>query len=151
MKKVLAILLSFFSLVFSLGPVHAAEPAATEQKPAEPAEKPLEPGWLSLDSSVGAADRWLALNKSAVENALGFSIGGYLDTSYQWGSNHPKNPNFMSGRYFDQNYNEVNWNDFHLVIDKPEKDWGVGFHVSGDFGETGKLLRQATLWGKILA
>ena len=154
MKNVLVILLWFFSLVFSLGPLYAAEPeqkpAAPEQKPAEPAEKPLEPGWLSLDSSVGAADKWIALNKSAVENALGFSIGGYLDASYQWGSNHPKNPNFMSGRYFDQNYNEVNWNDFHLVLDKPEKDWGVGFHLSGDFGETGKLLRQATLWGKQL-
>ena len=96
MKNVLVILLWFFSLVFSLGPLYAAEPeqkpAAPEQKPAEPAEKPLEPGWLSLDSSVGAADKWIALNKSAVENALGFSIGGYLDASYQWGSNHPKNP-----------------------------------------------------------
>jgi hypothetical protein len=154
MKKVLVILLWFFSLVFSLRPVDAAEPeqkpAATEQKPAEPAEKPLAPGWLSLDSSVGAADKWIALNKSAVENALGFSIGGYLDASYQWGSNHPKNPNFMSGRIFDQDYNEVNWNDFHLVLDKPEKDWGVGFHLSGDFGQTGKLLRQSTLWGKVL-
>jgi hypothetical protein len=154
MKNVLVILLWFFSLVFSLGPLYAAEPeqkpAAPEQKPAEPADKPLEPGWLSLDSSVGAADRWIALNKAAVENALGFSIGGYLDASYQWGSNHPKNPAQMSGRYFDQDYNKVDWNDFHLVIDKPEKDWGVGFHVSGDFGLTGKLLRQATLWGKVL-
>ena len=154
MKKVLVILLWFFSLVFSLRPIYAAEPeqkpAAPEQKPAEPAEKPLEPGWLSLDSSVGAADKWIALNKSAVENALGFSIGGYLDSSYQWGSNHPKNPSQMSGRYFDQDYNRVDWNDFHLVLDKPEKDWGVGYHVSGDFGLTGKLLRQATLWGVVL-
>ena len=147
MKRVLLILLSCFALISPLRSIYAAEP---EQKPAEPAEKPLEPGWLSLDSSVGAVDRWIALNKAAVENAVGFSIGGYLDSSYQWGSNHPKNPNFMSGRYFDQNYNEVNWNDFHLVLDKPEKDWGVGIHVSGDFGETGKLLRQATLWGKTL-
>jgi hypothetical protein len=150
MKKVLVILLWFFGLVFTLGPVYAAEPAATEQKPAEPADKPLGPGWLSLDSSVGAADKWIALNKSAVEKALGFSIGGYLDASYQWGSNHPRNPNFMSGRVFDQDYNEVDWNDFHLVLDKPEKDWGVGIHLSGDFGLTGKLLRQGTLWGKTL-
>ena len=147
MKKVLVILLWFAALVFSFGPIQAAEP---EQKPAEPAEKPLEPGWLSLESSVGVADNWIALNKSALENALGFSIGGYLDSSYQWGSNYPGKPNFMSGRYFDQDYNQVNWNDFHLVIDKSEKDWGVGFHVSGDFGETGKLLRQVTLWGKTL-
>ena len=147
MKKALLILLSAFTLVLPLRFTYAAEP---EQKPAEPAEKPLEPGWLSLDSSVGAVDRWIALNKSAVENAVGFSIGGYLDSSYQWGSNYPGKPNFMSGRYFDQNYNQVDWNDFHLVIDKPEKDWGVGIHVSGDFGLTGKLLRQATLWGKSL-
>ena len=36
MIKVLVILLWFFSLVFTLGPVYAAEPAATEQKPADP-------------------------------------------------------------------------------------------------------------------
>ena len=154
MKRGILPLLWLLSMILSLRPAYAAEPeqkpAAPEQKPAEPAEKPLEPGWLSLDSSVGAADRWIALNKSAVENALGFSIGGYLDASYQWGSNHPKNPSQMSGRYFDQDYNRVDWNDFHLVLDKPEKDWGVGYHVSGDFGLTGKLLRQATLWGVVL-
>ena len=125
-------------------------PAQQEQKPAEPEEKPLGPGWLSLDCCVGVADNWIALNKAAVEKVVGFSIGGYLDASYQWGSNHPKNPKSMSGRYFDQDYNTVDWNDFHLVVDKPEKDWGVGFHFSGDFGLTGKLLRQATLWGKTL-
>ena len=146
MKKVLVILLWFFSLVFTLGPVYAAEPAATEQKPAEPADKPLEPGWLSLDSSVGAADGWIAVNKAALEGAIGIGISGYLDTSYTWGSRHPKDPSRISGRYFYGDQNKVNWNDFHIVLDKPEKDWGVGFHVSGDFGRTGELLREATLW-----
>jgi hypothetical protein len=140
MKKGLVVLLLVLATyVTQIRAVQAAEE-----------EKPLAPGWLSLDSSVGVADKWIALNKSAAEKALGINIGGYLDASYQWGSNHPRNPNFMSGRIFDQDYNEVNWNDFHLVLDKPEKDWGVGFHLSGDFGETGKLLRQATLWGKVL-
>jgi hypothetical protein len=138
MKKGLVVLLLVLATyVTQIRAVQAAEE-----------EKPLAPGWLSLDSSVGVADKWIALNKSAAEKALGINIGGYLDASYQWGSNHPRNPNFMSGRIFDQDYNEVNWNDFHLVLDKPEKDWGVGFHLSGDFGQTGKLLRQATLWGK---
>jgi Putative beta-barrel porin-2, OmpL-like. bbp2 len=114
-------------------------------------EKPLAPGWLSLDSSVGLMDKGIADGKGRLEKALGLSIGGYLDSSYQWGSNHPKNPNFMSGRYFDQDHNEIDFNDFHIFIDKPEKDWGVGFHIGGDFGETGKLLRQATLWGKNLS
>jgi hypothetical protein len=140
MKKGLVVLLLVLATyVTQIRAVQAAEE-----------EKPLAPGWLSLDSSVGVADKWIALNKSAAEKALGINIGGYLDASYQWGSNHPRNPNFMSGRIFDQDYNEVDWNDFHLVLDKPEKDWGVGFHLSGDFGETGKLLRQATLWGKVL-
>ena len=74
-----------FSLFFLLSTVYAAEPeqkpAAPEQKPAEPAEKPLEPGWLSLYSSVGVADSWIALNKSAVENALGFSISESVVTA----------------------------------------------------------------------
>jgi hypothetical protein len=150
MKKLLVILLVFLSLVFSLRPVYAAEPeqkpVAPEQKPAEPAEKPLEPGWLSLDSSVGAADRWIALNKSAVEGALGIGIAGYLDTSYTWSSRHPKNPSRISGRYFYGDQNKVDFNDFHIAVDKPEKDWGVGFHLSADFGRTGELLGEATLW-----
>jgi Putative beta-barrel porin-2, OmpL-like. bbp2 len=113
------------------------------------AEKPLEPGWLSLDSSVGAMDRWIALNKSSVESAfLGIGISGYLDTSFTWSSNHPKDPKNISGRYFDKDYKKVVFNDFHLALDKPEKDWGVGFRLSGDFGRTGELLREATLWGK---
>ena len=53
----------------------------------------------------------------------------------------------MSGRYFDQDYNKVNWNDFHLVLDKPEKDWGVGFHVSGDFGRNRKVAEASDLVG----
>ena len=60
-------------------------------------------------------------------------------------------PSRISGRYFYGDQNKVNWNDFHIVLDKPEKDWGVGFHVSGDFGRTGELLREATLWSVNLA
>ncbi len=87
MKKVWVILLLSFSLVFWLRPIYAAEPeqkpAAPEEKPAEPAEKPLGPGWMSLDSSVGVVDNWIALNKSAVENAIGISISGFLDGELQ--------------------------------------------------------------------
>jgi len=154
MKKVLVILLWFFSLVFSFRPVYAAEPeqkpAAPEQKPAEPADKPLEPGWLSLDSSVGAADKWIALNKSSIESALGIGISGFLDTAYNWSSNHPHNPANISGRIFNKDYNQIQFNNFNLTLDKPEKDWGVGLHLSGMFGREGALLRESTLWGKTL-
>lgn len=111
-------------------------------------EKPLAPGWLSLDSIVGPLDNGIANGKGALEKALGIGISGYFDTSYTWSSNHPKNPSSISGRYFDKDYNKVEFNDFHIVLDKPEKDWGVGFHFSGDFGRTGELLREATLWRK---
>lgn len=112
--------------------------------------KPLGPGWLSLDSTVGVVDNGIANGKSVVEKALGISIGGYLDTAYQWSSNHPGKPASISGRYFDKDNNKIVFNDFHLVLDKPEKDWGVGFHISGDFGRTGELLREATFWGRRL-
>jgi putative OmpL-like beta-barrel porin-2 len=111
-------------------------------------DKPLGPGWLSLDSSVGLLDNKIAGGKGALEKALGISMGGFLDTSYTWSSNHPRRPNDISGRYFDKDNNTVVFNDFHLFIEKPEKDWGVGFRLSGDFGRTGELLREATLWGK---
>lgn len=111
-------------------------------------DKPLGPGWLSLDGSVGLLDGKIAEGKGAVEKSLGITMGGFLDTSYTWSSNHPKRPGDISGRYFDKDNNEVVFNYFHLFIEKPEKDWGVGFRISGDFGRSGELLREATLWGK---
>ncbi len=116
----------------------------------EAADKPLAPGWLSLDGSVGLLDNTIANGKGRLQDALGIGIAGYLDTSYTWSSNHPKNPRNISLRYFDKDNNKIVFNDFHIALDKPEKDWGVGFHISGDFGRTGELLREATLWGKAL-
>jgi hypothetical protein len=110
-------------------------------------EKPLAPGWLSLDGIVGPLDKSIASGKGALEGALGVTLGGFLDTSYTWSSNHPRRPSNISGRYFDKDHDKIVFNNFHLFVEKPEKDWGVGFRVSGDFGRTGELLREATLWG----
>jgi len=118
---------------------------------AEEEEKPLGPGWLSLDSTVGVVDNAIANGKSNISKSLfGINFGGYLDTAYQWSSNWPSSPSNISGHYFDKDQNKIDFNDFHFFIDKPEKDWGVGFHVSGDFGRTGELLREATFWHKNL-
>lgn len=111
-------------------------------------DKPLAPGWLSLDSSVGALDKGIATGKGALEKALGISISGFLDTSYTWSSNHPRSPSAISGRYFDKDHNKIVFNDFNITLEKPEKDWGVGFKIVGDFGRTAELLREATLWNK---
>jgi hypothetical protein len=139
-------------LLLILSPAYAQQdqkPPEPEQKPAEPAEKPLGPGWLSLDGSVGVVDQYIADGKTALQNALfGINIAGFFDVGYNWSSNHPKSPGDISGRYFDKDYNSLVFNDFHIALDKPEKDWGVGFHLSGDFGRMGELLREATLWGK---
>ena len=113
-------------------------------------DKPLGPGWLSLDNSVGVLDKRIADGKSNLEGSLGIGISGFLDTSYQWSSNHPKDPRNITGRYFDKDYNKLVFNNFHVAVEKPEKDWGVGFRLSGDFGRTGELLREATLWGMSL-
>jgi hypothetical protein len=113
-------------------------------------EKPLAPGWLSLDGIVGPLDKSIASGKGALESALSVSIGGFLDTSYTWSSNHPRRPSNISGRYFDKDHDKIVFNYFHLFVEKPEKDWGVGFRVSGDFGRGGELLREATLWGNRL-
>ncbi|HET9296189.1 MAG TPA: outer membrane beta-barrel protein [Candidatus Binatia bacterium] len=131
-----------------LGLVFTAAIAAFELPAAQTQDKPLSPGWLSLDNSVGLLDKNIADGKSAIEGALGIGISGFLDTSYQWSSNHPKNPRNISGRYFDKDYNKLVFNYFHAAVEKPEKDWGVGFRLSGDFGRGGELLREATLWGK---
>jgi Putative beta-barrel porin-2, OmpL-like. bbp2 len=152
-KRVMVLVLVLATCVLSVPRSRTADaqtPPAAEQKPAEPAEKPLGPGWLSLDCCVGPLDNAIANGKGALEKALGIGISGYLDTGYTWSSNHPGSPANISGRYFDKDYNKIEFNDFHIAIDKPEKDWGVGFHLSGDFGRTGELLREATLWGKTL-
>ncbi len=111
-------------------------------------DKPLAPGWLSLDSSVGVLDGAIGSGKGALEKALGITTGAYLDASYTWSSNHPRAPQNISGRYFDLDHNKVVFNNFHLFVEKPEKDWGVGFRVSGDFGRTGELLHETTLWNR---
>jgi hypothetical protein len=130
------------AVFFVLAIVLLNAPAARAQE-----EKPLAPGWLSLDGSVGLIDRSIADAKGSLEKALAISIGGFLDTGYTWSSNHPKDPSNISLRYFDKDYNKIVFNDFHIVVEKPEKDWGIGFKVSGDFGRTGELLREATYWG----
>ena len=113
-------------LILTFRPVYAAESEqkpAPEQKPPEPAEKPLGPGWLSLDSTVGVIDSKIADGKTALQNALfGIGISGYLDTGYTWASTHPHKPANISGRYFDKDYNKIEFNDFHIALDKPEKD-----------------------------
>jgi hypothetical protein len=78
-----------------------------------------------------------------LEKALGIGIAGYLDTGYTWSTSHPGSPANISGRYFDKDYNKIEFNDFHIALDLPEKTYGVGYHVSGDFGRTGELLREA--------
>ena len=117
---------------------------------AEEADKPLGPGWLSLDCCIGPLDKAIGDGKDSLQKALGLNFGGYLDTSYTWSSNHPRSPSDISQRYFDKDHNKIVFNNFHLFVEKPEKDWGVGFRVSGDFGRTGELLREVTLWGKAL-
>src|SRR5215475_984447 len=136
-KTLVGLLLALASCAVPITLVRAAEepkPPATEQKPAEPAEKPLEPGWLSLDSTVGVADNWIALNKSALQDAIGINISGFLDSAYNWSSNHPGNPRNISGRIFNKDYNQIQFNNFNLTLDKPEKDWCVveGKHIVGD-------------------
>src|SRR5688572_29403331 len=88
--------------------------------PAQAQDQPLGPGWLSLDNSVGALDKNIADGRSAIEGALGIGISGFLDTGYQWSSNHPKNPRNISGRYFDKDYNKLVFNYFHVAVEKPE-------------------------------
>jgi hypothetical protein len=149
-KRIVVTLVWIFAMVvLSLRPVYAAD-SAPEQKPPEPAEKPLEPGWLSLDGSVGLLDKAIADGKGRLQDALGINISGFLDSAYNWSSNHPHHPANISGRIFNKDYNKIEFNNFNLTLDKPEKDWGVGFHLSGMFGREAELLRESTLWGKAL-
>jgi hypothetical protein len=110
-------------------------------------DKPLAPGWLSVDGSVGVLDKRIADGKSALQDAIGINISGFLDTSYTWSSNKPKSPANISGRYFDKDHDKIVFNLLNITLEKPEKDWGVGFKIVGDFGRGGELLREATYWG----
>lgn len=124
-------------LLLALKPVYGQE------------SKGLSPGWLSLDGSVGQLDRSIEQGKGSLEKALGISIGGFLDTSYTWSSNRPGGTfdRDITGRYFDQDHNDLVFNYFNLTLEKPEKDWGIGAKVVADFGRGGELLREATFWG----
>ncbi len=154
--KISIVVLVCLMLVLPVVPANAQQAqqqAAPEQKPPEPAEKPLAPGWLSLDSSVGLLDAKIADGKGALQNALfGINISGFFDTSWTFSTNHPGSlfAHNITGRYFDMDNNQIVFNDFNMTLDKPEKDWGVGFHLSGDFGRMAELLREATFWGQHL-
>ena len=100
---------------------------------------------MSLDCCVGPLDDAIAKGKGALEKALGIGIAGYLDTGYTWSTSHPGSPANISGRYFDKDYNKIEFNDFHIALDLPEKRFGVGYHVSGDFGRTGFAKRRQCL------
>ena len=119
-------------------------------KPPEPADKPLGPGWLTWIAASVYLDNAIASGKSSIEKAIGINISGFFDVGYNWASTHPSNPANITGRYFDKDYNKVEFNDFNMTFDKPEKDWGVGFHLSGDFGRSAELLGEATFWGRTL-
>ncbi|HVO93349.1 MAG TPA: outer membrane beta-barrel protein [Terriglobales bacterium] len=103
-----------------------------------------------MDCCIGPLDKAIADGKGSLEKALGIGISGYLDTGWTLSTNHPSKPSNISLRYFDKDQNKIEFNDFNLTLDKPEKDWGVGFHLSGDFGRTAELLREATFWGRSL-
>src|SRR5262245_47404397 len=109
-------------------------------------ENKLEPGWFSLDSSVGLFDQRVQEVKARLEKALGLAISGLFDMSFTWSSNRPGRAfdRDISGRYFDQDHNDVVFNAFNLTLEKPEKDCGVGIKLVADFGRTGELLREAT-------
>lgn len=110
--------------------------------------KGLGPGWLSLDGSVGVIDKKVADSKSSLEKALGISLSGFFDASYTWSSNRPGGPeDDISLRVFDIDHNDFVFNHFNLTLEKPEKDWGVGFKLVGDLGRTAELLREATFYG----
>lgn len=128
------------SILLMLGTARAQQPGG------------LSPGWLSLDGSVGVLDKKVAESKSSLEKALGISLSGFFDASYTWSFNRPgfSNDDDIGLRVFDKDHNEIVFNDFNLTVEKPEKDWGVGFKLAADFGRTAELLREATLWGKRL-
>ena len=136
------------ALIFSLLAAPAFSYAADEPPPAAPeGPKPLGPGIFGLEGSVGLLDNAVDNAKAAISKAIGIDVSGFLDAGYQYSSNHPNRSSSISGRYFDKDHNKVVFNAFNLTIDKAEKDWGVGFHISADFGRAGELLREATLWG----
>jgi hypothetical protein len=123
-------------------PAGAPAPAPAPEGP-----KPLSPGVLGLEPIVGPVDDAVDNAKAAVSKAIGIDVSGFLDVGYQYASTHPHSSSSISGRYFDKDHNKVVFNAFNLTVDKAEKDWGVGFHISADFGRAGELLREATLWG----
>lgn len=136
-EKIVKVGLFLAVLFWVQGPVYAQD------------AKGLAPGWFSLDSTVGVVDKKIEEGKSAVEKALfGIKISGFWDVSYHYSFNNPINgADDITGRAFQQDHNEINLDSFKLVVEKDEKDWGVGFRIDANFGRTAEFLREATLWG----
>jgi len=108
----------------------------------------LDQGWLSLDRIVGPLDKKVENGKSALVEALGIDMSGFLDTGYTYSFNRPgsRKQHNISLRDFDKDHNQIVFNDFNLTLEKPEKGWGVGFKLAADFGRMAELLRESTFW-----
>ncbi len=109
----------------------------------------LDRGWLSLDRIVGPLDKKVEDGKSALAEALGIDMSGFLDTSYTYSFNRlgSRKQHNISLRDFDKDHNQIVFNDFNLTLEKPEKSWSVGFKLVADFGRMAKLLRESIFWG----
>ncbi len=87
----------------------------------------LDPGWSSLDSTVGKLDSAIQKGKSTVEEyTFGVKISDFLDTSYTVSGNHPGSgsSNNISQRVFDIDNNQIVFNDFNLILERPEPEKG---------------------------
>src|SRR3970040_1275675 len=136
-QRAVAAVLGLVGLLLVAGPAYAQD------------AKGLAPGGFSLDSTVGVVDKKIEEGKAVVEKALfGIKISGFWDVTYTYSFNNPVNTaDDITGRAFQQDHNEINLDSFKLVVEKDEKDWGVGFRIDANVGRTAEFLREATLWG----
>lgn len=162
MRERMTVLLVLLAAMATGAPVMSAEqltPAkqamAQGQMEVEPEIESLPPGWFSLDGSVGVADYHIQKWKKKAEQALfggQMKLSGFLQTTYTWASTKPKSPSDISIRSFILDQNELQFNAFNLTLERPlpDGDWGFGLKLSMLAGRTAELLREATLWGKML-
>ena len=138
--------------------VSQSTPANAPMTPTPPGSVPAAPAVAKSEAPVPAANRPLLMQ--GLDNIgagkflddAGITISGFAEASYTYSASSPPN-NFISGRVFDVDHEDITLNQLDLSIDRPvdakaaaaNDKLDVGFHVEGIYGGDSRFIHASGL------
>ncbi len=108
----------------------------------------LVPGIASgqtIADRVNKVEDQLEQQRKDLASALGIEMHALVSTVYTYGFNNPDS-DFLTGRTFDTNHNNIDLNQASLFFSRQKEDEAVGFRLVLDFGEVAKSVGSVSCW-----